>query len=123
MRHPARRSLSIAIVTLAGTFVVSGTAHAAPGSGDRGAAIEYRDNCGWGPDPEVPGSEAITGTGITEFIPATYCKLVFTPSGRVNFVIRGLLPEGTSVHPALVDEYGTVVTPSGRISGTGSFYP
>jgi hypothetical protein len=108
----ALRGIVVGIASLAVLLVLPGTASA-------GAEVVYPDGCGWGPDETDP--ESIPGTGITEFIPATYCKIVFTPSGRANFVIKGRLPEGTAVHPALRAPGVGVVTPSGRINAAGSF--
>ena len=67
-------------------------------------------------------TEVIPGTGITETIVASSCQLVFTPTGRVNFVQRAQVPDGYSFERALVAG-GTIVTPSGLIIGHGSFNP
>ena len=67
-------------------------------------------------------TEVIPGTGITETILASACQVVFTPTGRANFTIRAEVPEGYSFDRAIVAP-GTVVTPSGRINGHGSFRP
>ena len=82
------------------------------------AEVVRPPGCGFGPD--APGGESIPGTGVTDFIPATACQVVFTPSGRANFVLKARLPEGASVDTALVGP-GLVVTPSGRVNSHGSF--
>jgi hypothetical protein len=106
------------VVGIAVAVVVAG---ALPASA--AAEVVHPEVCGFGPDPDVEGSESIPGTGITDFIPATYCQIVFTENGA-NFVIRAELPEGYAVDQALVlkDEGSiTVVTPSGAIVSKGSF--
>lgn len=73
---------------------------------------------------EVPGGETVPGTGITDPVSGSYCLAVFTPSGGFHYVIRAEAPEGYAIDRALVHKGEgdrTVVTPSGRITGTGSF--
>ncbi len=47
---------------------------------------------------------------------ASSCQVVFTPTGRANFVQRAEVPDGYSFERAVVAG-GTIVTPSGRIIG------
>jgi hypothetical protein len=80
------------------------------------------EQCGWG--AEEPGDEVIPGTGITETVHTSFCQIVFTPAGVANAVLRGQAPEGYEADRAVVDRHDfgrTVVTPSGRIIGTGQF--
>lgn len=109
----AVRAAGVAVGVLGLTMSMAGTALAGADVVRPPAGV-----CGFG--PETPGGEAIPGTGVTEFIPATKCQIVFTPTGRNNFVIKATLPEDVSLDRALV-EPGTVVTPSGRINSHGSF--
>jgi hypothetical protein len=107
----ARRCVAVVLLGAAAAVTVPATAHA-------GAEVVRPTGCGHG---LAPGdTEVIPGTGLTEFIPASFCQVVFTPTGRANFVIRAELPEGVSFDRALVGQ-GIVVTPSGRINSHGSF--
>lgn len=97
---------------------VLGLAFGTAGPALAGADVVRPPDCGFQPGPgEV---ESIPGTGVTEPIPASACQIVLTPTGRANYVIRAELPEGASLDRALLVQ-GTVVTPSGRINGHGSF--
>lgn len=85
-----------------------------------GANIVRPTQCGYTLGPGE--TEVIPGTGITENIVASSCQIVFTPTGRANFVLHAEVPAGYSSERALVAG-GTIVTPSGRIMGHGSFGP
>ena len=85
-----------------------------------GADVVRPTECGYTLGPGE--TEVIPGTGITENITASSCQIVFTPTGRANFVLRAEVPAGYSFDRALVAG-GTIVTPSGRIVGHGSFGP
>jgi hypothetical protein len=109
------------VISVVGVAVGAlGLAVGAAGPALAGAEVVRPPDCGWVPDAEAGEAESIPGTGVTDPIAATACQLVFTPAGRVNYVLRGVLPEGASVQPALVGP-GLVVTPSGRINSHGSF--
>lgn len=111
-----RRAVDVAGLALG----ISGLALALAAPASAGADVVRPPGCGWGPDTGAGETESIPGTGVTEVIPASSCQLVFTPTGRTNYVLRGELPEGASVDGALVGP-GLVVTPSGRINSHGSF--
>jgi len=107
------RAAGVAFGVIGLTMGTAGPVLAGPG-----ADVVRSTECGFQPGPgEV---ESIPGTGVTDFIPATSCQIVRTPTGRANFEIRAELPEGVSLDRALVGP-GTVVTPSGRINSHGSF--
>ena len=107
-------AVGVAVGVVGLTLSTAGTAVAVAGAD----VVRPETGCGFGPD--TPGGEVIPGTGVTEIIPATACQIVFTPTGRNNFIIKAELPEGVFLDRALVGP-GTVVTPSGRINSHGSF--
>ena len=92
------------------SIIIASVLGAAPASA--GAAVLYPDGCGW---------SAGSVEGIDEFIPATYCQVVVTPSGKLQATLTGQLPEGFTLKQAYVnlnDCVGAgslVATPSGRV--------
>ena len=86
------------------------------------AEVVRPPHCGWMAEEE--GGESLPGTGITEFVDASFCQIVFTPSDSAPFILRGTAPEGYEGDRAVIDRSDgnhTVVTPSGRIKTTGKF--
>jgi hypothetical protein len=85
------------------------------------AVILHPTGCGWALQDDE--TEVVPGTGITEDIEATACQVVISPDG-VHFSMRGQGPADYSATRAVVDRGRpgvTVVSPSGRINGTGHF--
>jgi len=93
------------------SVMIASVLGAAPASA--GAFVFYPEDCGW-----TPGSVE----GVEDFIPATYCQIVGTPSGKLMIRAQGELPEGftlTQAYVNLEDCDGTsslVATPSGRLT-------
>jgi hypothetical protein len=95
-------ALTAAALALGGA-VAAGPASAA------GAEVLYPPVCGWTAD---------TFPGVDQEVLATYCKVVLTPSGGFSAVLRGRLPDGTSVDRTYVERGRgciLVATRSGRI--------
>ena len=100
--------ISTIAVTAAVTACLGGTLAAGPASAAR-AQIIYPPECGW---------TARSFPGVDQEVLASYCKVVLTPAGGFHAVLRGRLPDGTSVARTYVDRSDsciTVVTRSGRI--------
>ena len=74
-----------------------------------GAEIIYPPKCGWTPG-HFPGVE--------QEVIASYCKVVLSPDGGFHAVLRGRLPDGTSVARTYVEHIPgciSLVTVSGRL--------
>lgn len=97
-------------------LLAGATLSAAPASAGEGATILYPTECGYTPG-HFPG--------IDVEIQATYCKVVITPAGVVNAVLKAQIPEGYPIPQGTTsdDNCRDTVSATGRINGTCHFGP